>query len=136
MEKLQFLSVNVKGLNFDEKRQQLYEWPKLSQCDVILLQGTHFIEKNELKYNVGWHWKNFHSFSDSLHNKGVSVLFRKNLTVEILNVKISNDGRKILLNVEFDSEVFTIVNIYAPNYINKMVDFLKKCIHLFQKMLK
>lgn len=45
MEKLQILSVNVRGLNSDEKRQKLYEWLKLSQCDVILLQETHFIEK-------------------------------------------------------------------------------------------
>lgn len=126
MEKLQILSVNVRGLNSDEKRQKLYEWLKLSQCDVILLQETHFIEKNELKYNTGWYGKIFHSFSDSSHSKGVSVLFRKNLNVEILNVKKSIDGRKILLNVEFDSEIFTIVNIYAPNDINKRIDFFKR----------
>lgn len=48
MEKLQILSVNVRGLNSDEKRQKLYEWLKLSQCDVILLQETHFIEKMSL----------------------------------------------------------------------------------------
>lgn len=53
------------------------------------------------------------------------MLFRKNLNVEILNVKKSIDGRKILLNVEFDSEIFTIVNIYAPNDINKGIVFLK-----------
>lgn len=45
MEKLQILSVNVRGLNSVKKRQKLYEWLKLYQCDVILLQETHFIEK-------------------------------------------------------------------------------------------
>lgn len=130
MEKLQIFSVNVRGLNSDEKRQKLYEWLKLSQCDVILLQETHFIDKHELKYNAGWQGKIFHSFSDSSHSKGVSILFRKNLSVEILNVKKSIDGRKILLNVEFDNEIFTIVNIYAPNDINKRVDFFKR-VHTF-----
>lgn len=130
MEKLQIFSVNVRGLNSDEKRQKLYEWLKLSQCDVILLQETHFINKHELKYNAGWQGKIFHSFSDSSHSKGVSILFQKNLSVEILNVKKSIDGRKILLNVEFDNEIFTIVNIYAPNDINKRVDFFKR-VHTF-----
>lgn len=86
MEKLQILSVNVRGLNSVEKRQKLYEWLKLYQCDVILLRETHYIEKNELKYNAGWQGKIFHSFSDSSHSKGVSILYRKNLIVEILIV--------------------------------------------------
>lgn len=61
-----------------------------------------------------------------LYSKGVFIFFWKNLSVEILNVKKLIDGRKILLNVEFDNEIFIIVNIYVFNDINKRVDFFKR----------
>ena len=47
--------------------------------------------------------------------RGVSVLIRKDLDIEILNSHSSVDGRKLLLNVQFDNNTCTIVNIYAPN---------------------
>ena len=49
MEKLEFISINVSGLNTPEKRGKIYSW--LSDCneDIILVQETHFIEKNELQ---------------------------------------------------------------------------------------
>lgn len=47
MEKLQFLSVNERGLNIDEKRNKYYAWLKETKTDIIFLQETHFIKKNE-----------------------------------------------------------------------------------------
>ena len=44
MQKLNCISVNVRGLNSDEKRIKIYEWLKIS-IDIIFLQETHFIEK-------------------------------------------------------------------------------------------
>lgn len=47
MENLQLLSVNVRGLNTDEKRKKCYAWLNELKTDIIFLQETHFIEKNE-----------------------------------------------------------------------------------------
>lgn len=98
----------------------------------IPVSFSSFNKKTALRasYNAEWNGKIFHSLSDSSHSIGVSILFRRNLSVEILNVKISIDGRKILMNVEFDSKMYTIVNIYAPNDINKRFDFFK-IVHTF-----
>ena len=46
----------------------------------------------------------------------VSVFFcHKKIDVKILNVHKSNDGRRLLVNVELGEETLTLVNAYAPN---------------------
>lgn len=45
MENLQLLSVNVRGLNIDEKRKKCYTWLNELKTGIIFLQETHFIEK-------------------------------------------------------------------------------------------
>ena len=53
--------------------------------------------------------------SDSQHSRVTSILFRKQLDIEIINVHKSNDGRILLLNLIFEETNFSIMNIYAPN---------------------
>ena len=65
MDKLKLLSVNVSGLNTDEKRKKLYSWLKHIGSDIILPQETHFVEENETTYDIGWKGKTFHSYSNS-----------------------------------------------------------------------
>ena len=124
--KLKFISVNVRGLNTPEKRQKIFSWLRESKIDIILLQETHFIEKNESLYNLTWKGKTFHAYSDSTFSRGVSVLFSETVNVNVKNVRRCDDGRKILINLEIDGNAFTIVNIYAPNDIQKRCRFFKK----------
>lgn len=126
MEKLEIISVNVRGLNTPEKRKKIYSWLKESNTDIVLLQETHYIEKNENLYNYNWKGDSFHAFSDSAFSKGVSVLFNDKIKTNIMNVRKSIDGRRILINIEIDSKIFTLVNIYAPNDANKRCEFFKK----------
>ena len=102
MEKLEFISVNTRGLNCIEKRTKFYDWFRDIKIDIIFLQETHFIEKNELKYNSRWFGKSVHNFSNSAHSRGVSILFRKDLDFEIINVHKSDDGRKLLINIQYE----------------------------------
>ena len=128
MEKLEIISVNVRGHNCVEKRTKLYDWLTDTnlKVDIIFLQETHYIEKNELRYNSRWFGKSIHNFSDSVYSRGVSILFRKDLNIEIINVHKYVDARKLLVNVRYDENVFTFVNVYAPNNDNDRVIFFKK----------
>ena len=98
--------------------------------DVLLNQHkiylTHFIEKNQSIYDSRWHGKSFHCFSDSQYSKGVSILFRKGLSIEILNTHKSIDGRRLLVNIRYDDKDFSFVNIYAPNNATERTDFFKR----------
>lgn len=95
-----------------------------------MLQETHFLEKYESKYNLNWKGKSFHAFSDSTFSKGVS---KEKLNTKITNVRKSNDGRRILINLELDGNVFTIVNIYAHNNVSAGCEVFKKLNYFLSK---
>ena len=126
MEKLEIISVNVRGLNCVEKRAKLYDWLRDIKVDIIFLQEAHYIEKNELRYNSRWFGNSIHNFSDSVYSRGVSILFRKDLNVEIINIHKSADARKLLVNVKYEGNIFTLVNVYAPTNDNDRTIFFKK----------
>ena len=69
MEKLQFILVNARGLNTNEKRIKLYDWLRDSNIDIAILQETHFVGKNEIIYNARWFGEAIHNFSDSTFSR-------------------------------------------------------------------
>lgn len=133
MEKVSFISVNVRGLNTDEKRKKIYSWLYEKKIDIALLQETHFVQKYECKYNTGWKGKTFHAYSDSVFSRGVTILFRENLDIKVMNFKKSLDGRKMLLNVDINGEIFSIINVYAPNILNNRHIFFTKLKSFIEK---
>ena len=94
MDKLQFISVNASGLNTNEKRIKLYDWLRDSNIDIAILQGTHYVEKNEIIYNSRWFGKSIHNYSDSTFSRGVSILFKKDLPIDIDHLM---DGNFLLM---------------------------------------
>lgn len=67
-----------------------------------------------------------HCFSESVHSRGVSILFKKNSKVEILNHYKSLDGRRLLINVKYNDQILTLVNVNAPNSEKDRIDFFKR----------
>lgn len=70
-------------------------------------------------------WK-FHCFSDSSSNRGVSVLIKNGLNIEILDAHTTNDERKLLINVKY-TPVNIHVHVYAIyNIIFKKIEIFFK----------
>ena len=130
MDLFDIVSVNVRGINSDEKRLKLYEWLRDINVNIAFLQETHYIEKNEVKYNSRWFGKSYHCYSESQFSKGVSILFKKDLNVDILEKHTSIDGRRLFLKVKIDDDIFSLVNVYAPNNIKERCTFYAK-LHKF-----
>ena len=93
MDQLNIISLNARGLNSDDKRLKL---------------------KKDI-YNRNWDGIIVDSYSDSQFSRGVSVLFKKNLDIDIIDKHSSFDGRIIVLNLKINEKCFTFVNVYAPN---------------------
>lgn len=53
----------------------------------------------------------------------MSILFRKKLIVDIINYHQSVNGRKLLINVKINEKVFSLVNVYAPNFEKERTEF-------------
>lgn len=69
-----------------------------------------------------------HCFSESVHSRGVSVLFKKNSKIEIINHYKSVDGRRFLINIKYNDQQLTLLNVYAPNNEKYRIDFFKRVI--------
>ena len=106
------LDKNVQRLNTFAKRIKIYDWLCDIKADIVFLQETHFIQKNEYKYNARWFGESCLCFSYSSFSSGVLILFRKKIQVEILYKHTSIDGRKQLIIMKIDHDIITLVNMH------------------------
>ena len=123
---MEVVSLNVRGLNNQSKCSTIFHWLKQKGFGITCLQETFCTENNEKQVSQNWEGDIYHSLSNSCHSRGVAILLSKTFQYELLNQYQDNDGRKLLLNIKHNDQVYTIVNIYAPNEINHRKDFIHK----------
>ena len=108
-------SVNVNGLNNKTKRQNTFRWLDKQRFDIILIQETHCINaETENSWTKDWSGDSFWNYGTNL-SKGVSVLFNKSRTFNIISVTNFVDGRATSIKLTFNDQNIQIVTIYAPN---------------------
>ena len=82
----------------------------------VYVSVYHYCKSNFIKcFNTSWKGNILHSVTDSAHSRGVCIMFKKILNVEILNTKSCDAGRLLLVNIKINSEIISLVNVYAPN---------------------
>lgn len=109
------LTLNVRGIRDRSKRRKIFQWLEEQKCDVIFLQETFCTVdvKNDIERD--WKGKIINAPSDSSHSRGCMILFSKHSNCKIIDSHSSLDGRKILVNVLLNEQIFTLVCCYAPN---------------------
>ena len=120
-----FLSLNVRGASNFKKRKIIHTWAKSKNSDLIFLQETHSTPKMENKWKNEWGGKVVFSHGKS-NARGVCILMKKGLDIEIKKQLTDSSGRFIILKSLLQDEKITIVNVYAPNNVSKAIDFFKK----------
>ena len=118
-------SLNVNGANSREKRNRIFEWINAQKSSITFLQETHFDDKieNDLNNSSGFEFICSHGTSAS---RGVAIVTKKTLNYEVISKHSDTDGRFILINIEIDNTIFTLVCIYAPNCRTARNSFFKK----------
>ena len=122
MNKLQIVSLNVRGLRGD-KRHTVFRWLADKKFSIALLQETYCTQPFVTKFNKGWNGDVLHCVSDSSHSRGVCILFSKCLDYKLVSHYQCNQGRILIVNVEVAGIGYTIVNIYAPNNPQERIKF-------------
>ena len=56
----------------------------------------------------------YNSYGSSA-SKGASILISKTLNYDVIDYVIDKNGRFILLNIEISKNIYSLVNVYAPN---------------------
>ena len=119
-------TLNVRGLNNNNKRNVIYSRIKKELYDICLVQESYCTLANSDKFKRGWKGEILHSYYNSTHSRGVSILFNRKLDYTVLNSHTDNDGRLILVNLKINNNEFTLVNIYAPNSVAERIAFFHK----------
>ena len=122
---LHICSINTNGLQQSEKRQRLIEWSKQQQCNILLMQETHFSQNIENKLIQDFKGSLYQSNGTS-NSRGVAIWIKKNVEFKLIDEYKDNEGRLLLINVEINNAIYTIINIYAPNNTNKRNTFFKQ----------
>ena len=125
--KLKICSLNVRGIRGSHKRKKLIQWMRQNKFDIICLQETFLTAEILHTLQREWSGQMYHSLSDSIHSKGVSIFFKPHLDVTHMSTYKDMDGRRLLVNFKLGPEsIFTVVTVYAPNIITQRVEFLKR----------
>ena len=125
MDSLSVVSLNVRGLHNSSKRHTVYRWLKENKYNLCCLQETYCTKSHDVRFKRGWSGDIFHSFSNSTHSRGVSVMICKGLKYNVTSHHSDDMGRLLLLNLEIDKQEFTVVNVYAPNEVHDRIVFFR-----------
>ena len=112
--KLHILTINVQGLCEKQKRDRFYSWIKQQKGNIILAQETHYTNSITSSVKSEWQGDIFHSFGTT-QSCGVTTYISRNINYEIIDTHNDKDGRILLINIKINDNIYTIVNIYAPN---------------------
>lgn len=113
MGSLKLASFNVNGLNVPTKRKTIFGQLREVGADVSLLQESHSTESIAHLWGTEWGGQAF--FNHGLSNsRGVAILFSRNFMPQVIKTFSDGQGRVLLMDVEFNNEVFTIGSVYAP----------------------
>lgn len=128
LSKLKIATLNVRGINNDQKRKTIIKWCKDKHFDIICLQENFLTENSRHLTLLRKEWLGdvLVCPAPSQHSCGVITLLKSGVKCEILNKHVSNDGRKLLVNFNMDNTTITVVNVYAPNVMNTRRDFFKR----------
>ena len=115
-EKLQLLSLNVRGIRENSKRREIFRWLKRfhngDNC-IIMLQETHSSENIESLWESEWGSHIYYSHGSS-QARGVAILLPKHFNFNFKVLWKDTEGRIIALTLLCEGKPFNIVNVYAP----------------------
>ena len=114
MTDLNIFTLNTKGLRDKNKRRQLFLWLREKTPSIIYLQETHSTPNDVLCWTNEWGAKALWSHGSS-NSKGTAILFNSKFAFNIVKYECDTNGRSVVVDLNVNDKLFTLVNIYAPN---------------------
>jgi exonuclease III len=131
MERLNCVTLNIRGLCVKGKRESLFRYLETKNVNVAFLQETYCTQQFEQTFCNGWNGQVFHSFTDTSHGRGVCIMINSNVQYQLISKYCDNDGRKMIVNIKINDDYFSLISIYCPNKEGHRIEFIKqltKCV--------
>lgn len=116
-------SFNVKGCRCTRKRVALFDYLRLKQADVILLQETHTDHQNQAQWYGDWKGSVVLSHGTNL-SAGIAILFSPSLSIQPDVLEII-PGRILRVDVVFGDTPFSFINVYVRMLVKNASHFSK-----------
>ena len=116
-------SLNARGLRDQQKRRQVFHFLKQKQFDVIFIQESHSTPEVEAEWKSEWNSEITFSHFTS-RSRGVMTLYRKG--IKPINHLMDKDGRLDVNEAEINDQIYTFINVYAPNIDNERILFFNE----------
>ena len=114
MDKINIVSLNVRGLNNGLKRRRVFRFLKMYKADMCLLQETYCSKDQERIWAS--EWGNRCIFSNGSNKScGVAILCSKKCALSVNEINRDINGRELIVNCNFNGLDYVIANLYAPN---------------------
>jgi len=126
---LNFLTLNIRGINDANKTHFLRDYLRDQRVDICFLQETHLNSPDYVDELGNIFCDFFCYFTVNFDKtKGVGILIRKNIShdINILKTQYDLDSRFLRIEIKIENFYFNFVNIYAPNLENEQFDFINK----------
>lgn len=109
------LTLNVKGLNSPPKRVSILDFLRRHKIDIALLQESH-LKPTDVTRMQNKHYKTIVASGDSSHTKGVLILMRRQIALQIERTGTDNSGtfREAYCCTTIQGQRVAFVTIYAP----------------------
>jgi len=122
------VSLNVRGIRSPAKRKALFYWLNERKYYIIFLQETTYTYSTqdvESIWKTQWQGKLYFSHGFN-HSRGVAILVRDELDLNLNSVSSDDDGRFVMIEAEVQGSSFSLVNIYAPDSVQDQCCFYEK----------
>ena len=113
---IQILSQNVRGLGDQFKRRKVFYWLHKSNAGIIFLQETHSSPECEKQWKAEWGGSNMIFAHGQTNARGVCIIIKNNVSIEIHNTIADENGRFLIVDVTINEVRLTLANIYGPNH--------------------
>lgn len=111
---LNWLSLNVQGMNSPQKRVKIFKYLKQQKIDIACLQETHFSTTSCPKYFAA-HYPQVFLANASTKHRGVLIAISKTVPFICSKQIADPNGRYLILQGTVQDNEVTIMSYYAPN---------------------
>ena len=123
---LNLISLNVRGLRDRGKRKSILEWCKHKKGDILFFQETYSTPEVETRWKSELGGNAYFSHGTN-HSRGVLVFIAPTLNIDIIDLKIDEEGRFIFLKGVIQGMKILFGNFYFPtrDKEREQIQFLK-----------
>ena len=124
MDKIQILSLNVRGMRDPVKRSKIFSYISKFKSDIILLQEAHVLQEDYERWTKDWGKGDIYLNCFNTQSAGQIIMLAKNENV--VKHEILVEGRCHILEIKRGESSITLMNIYAPNKDTDQIIFYRK----------